>query len=184
MGRIAIYRRKPTPTKNGITNIGHLKDKRGVYKIFENTKLVYIGSSTKDLYTTILRHFQEWNDQAQRERISYKNDLKNNSYTVQVELMPNATDEQIKTKEYKQTAAKNPRDNKNVLVCERTGGKRQCLNITKTERAKLEVKTEKKKAAHKTKTKARPTTKKTAKKARIKKRVVKKKKENTDFIPF
>lgn len=183
MGRIAVYRKKPTATERGVTNIAHLKDKKGVYKIFENASLVYIGSSTKDLYTTILRHFQEWNDKDQRERISYKNDLQKNSYTVQVELMDRKTAEQIKDREYKLTAAKNPRDNKNVLVCETTGKKKSCLIITKTERAKEEVKRAKKKAAHKKKVASKTPLKKVLKKkSTIKKRTIKKK--EIDDVPF
>src|SRR5262249_39702833 len=37
-----------------------LKGKAGVYLIKERGDLVYVGSSTKHLYATLMRHFQTW----------------------------------------------------------------------------------------------------------------------------
>jgi len=43
-----------------------LFDRSGVYLIFgKNNKLVYVGHSKSDLYKTVLRHFQSWNDKTQ-----------------------------------------------------------------------------------------------------------------------
>jgi len=42
------------------------KDKSGVYFIKENGRLVYIGHSGYNLYKTITRHFQQWDNRQQR----------------------------------------------------------------------------------------------------------------------
>lgn len=56
------------------TNISHLKNKSGVYKIYykiDSDKPVYVGSSISNLYRTITRHFQKW--RANQKVISFKN---------------------------------------------------------------------------------------------------------------
>src|SRR5574343_574092 len=45
------------------------KKQSGVYMIYENEKIVYIGYSAKNLYKTLYRHFQKWNDS--QTRITY-----------------------------------------------------------------------------------------------------------------
>jgi hypothetical protein len=58
------------------------RKKSGVYFIKEGKDIVYIGHSTKDLYKTMYRHFQQWSHQGQ-EVITYAgNDL--DDYTVRV----------------------------------------------------------------------------------------------------
>lgn len=59
-----------------VTTIKNLVNKSGVYAIYKNGKLVYIGHSQKNLYKTILRHFQVWNDRQRKggeafERVVY-----------------------------------------------------------------------------------------------------------------
>lgn len=48
------------------TNLLNFTKKSGVYFIYKKSKLVYIGYSSADLYKTILRHFQTWNDKQQQ----------------------------------------------------------------------------------------------------------------------
>lgn len=88
-GLMPVYERVPTSTKRGKSNISWTTGKKGVYKIFENEKLIYIGSSTGRLYSTILRHFHNWNDTEQPRRISYFKKLirKSHTYKVQVTLI-------------------------------------------------------------------------------------------------
>ena len=77
---VSVYETLPFPD-GGVTNIKSSKGKAGVYFIKEDNKLVYIGHSTSDLYTTILRHFHR----GQRERVSNYNDrMYSNNYTVRV----------------------------------------------------------------------------------------------------
>ena len=76
------------------SNISDLKGRKGVYQIFdEKNKRVYIGHSTSCLYSTILRHFQTWNqsrfEQLQkinRNRITYESKEQKLSYSVKVTL--------------------------------------------------------------------------------------------------
>ena len=42
----------------------------GVYLIYQNNELVYVGHSSYDLYKTMYRHFQRWNDPKQA-RVTY-----------------------------------------------------------------------------------------------------------------
>ncbi len=78
-------RRVPVYKSDNRTNLTHLIKKKGVYHIYEDNKLVYIGHSASNLYKTILRHFQEWTDTAQPGRITYVNRRKSR-YTVKVWL--------------------------------------------------------------------------------------------------
>jgi hypothetical protein len=77
---------KPPYKKNGRTTFGNsINGKSGAYLIKKNGKIVYIGYSASNLYKTIYRHFQSWTDPTQR-RVTYQNELKNNSFTVRVIL--------------------------------------------------------------------------------------------------
>lgn len=64
------FRRVPVYKEPGKTNVSELVDRSGVYLIYEDRKLVYIGHSTTNMYKTLLRHFQRWDDPAQI-RITY-----------------------------------------------------------------------------------------------------------------
>lgn len=104
--RIPVYR------EDGKTNIAHLSKKKGVYFIYEGSKLVYIGHSRYNLYKTILRHFQEWKDQAQPTRVTYVRKKLRNKYSVKVYLTT-AADAPIL--EEKLILKHRPRDNKNKV---------------------------------------------------------------------
>ena len=89
--------------------IGRATKKSGIYYIKENGKLIYIGYSKTNLYKTILRHFQEWNDAYQSGRISYKDKLNTHQYTVKIEFMP---PKQAELVECQLIVRHKPRDNK------------------------------------------------------------------------
>lgn len=80
-----VLKRVPVYKNDSRSNIIHLKGKSGVYHIYEGNKRVYIGHSSYNLYKTILRHFQSWDDPAQPGRITYANKRKSR-YTVKVWL--------------------------------------------------------------------------------------------------
>jgi excinuclease UvrABC nuclease subunit len=46
----------------------------GVYLIYKNQKLVYVGFSSYNVYKTLYRHFQQWNDPMQIRVVYSKND--------------------------------------------------------------------------------------------------------------
>ena len=48
------------------------RGKSGVYLIYKGENLRYVGFSAYDLYKTMYRHFQSWEDSNQR-RVVYKN---------------------------------------------------------------------------------------------------------------
>lgn len=70
-----IYKqRRQKPYKeNGKTNL-IIQGRPGVYMIYKNDELKYIGYAGKNLYKTVYRHFQSWKDKTQA-RVTYK-DLK------------------------------------------------------------------------------------------------------------
>jgi hypothetical protein len=87
-GWIKVYSEQPLKGLwNGKTNLAWTTGRSGVYIIREGLKtVVYVGKSTTNLYRTIMRHFQEWNDRRQPERISYQDDLTEKVYYVQIIL--------------------------------------------------------------------------------------------------
>lgn len=87
-GWIKVYSEQPVKGLwNGKTNLAWATGKSGVYIIREGLRnVVYVGKSTTNLYRTIMRHFQEWNDRRQPGRISYQDDLTEKVYYVQIIL--------------------------------------------------------------------------------------------------
>jgi hypothetical protein len=71
---------------DGSTNLGFTRGKKGVYIIKELNQIVYVGYSEHDLYKTITRHFQKWNDEQQPERISYFNQKEFIDFKIRVIL--------------------------------------------------------------------------------------------------
>lgn len=69
---------------NGKTNLPEAVNRSGVYLIKKDGVLVYVGYSESNLYKTILRHFQTWNDKQSPERLSYKNQMNRAKFTVRV----------------------------------------------------------------------------------------------------
>ncbi len=57
-----------SPYKNG--KPFYTAKKSGVYLIFKNSTLRYVGYSSYNVYKTLYRHFQSWND-PQQVRITY-----------------------------------------------------------------------------------------------------------------
>ena len=60
------YKDKQTGELKCTFSHSEFKDKSGVYVITKNGVPVYIGYSANDLYTTMYRHFQSWNDPTQK----------------------------------------------------------------------------------------------------------------------
>jgi excinuclease UvrABC nuclease subunit len=59
--------------------------KSGVYLIKKNNKVVYVGEShTNNLYKTLYRHFQLWNDKVPQKRVTFKNDRSSGKIKVRV----------------------------------------------------------------------------------------------------
>lgn len=63
-------RAKKPYSEDGKTNFP-ARNKSGVYLIYKAGKLRYVGQSGYDVYKTMYRHFQDWNDKKQT-RIFYK----------------------------------------------------------------------------------------------------------------
>lgn len=64
------YKKIPVYAKKGVSGIRKVAlNETGVYIIFEGSKRVYIGYSASNLYATIHRHFQTWNDPRQSRTI-------------------------------------------------------------------------------------------------------------------
>lgn len=101
---IKVYKQLPKGGKSGKTNLFIFNKKRGVYIIKERInktgqeKIVYIGSSYEkeingkkskaDLYKTIIRHFQDWEEHPERNTggLSFKKYLNSRTYYVRVIL--------------------------------------------------------------------------------------------------
>lgn len=79
-----VFKFLPPYKPTGKTTFPETKNRTGVYLIKKNGILVYVGYSENDLYKTLYRHFQTWNDKDQPGRISYKNQLNRNNFTVRV----------------------------------------------------------------------------------------------------
>jgi hypothetical protein len=91
---------------DGLSNIKHLKGKSGVYFISNRVgDVVYIGHSKTNLYKTIHRHFQQWNDPQQQRKV-YSSKA---PYSVKVYLA-NASDAYVLERDM--ILKYRPRDNK------------------------------------------------------------------------
>lgn len=106
------FREPYRKNKNGTlrVNIPHLRDQdkqAGVYliKSKRNGEIIYIGYSSSQLYKTILRHFQTWNDTSQ-ERYTYSK----NNYLIRVII---TTPRRAAALEQYLILKYMPRDNKN-----------------------------------------------------------------------
>lgn len=71
--------------KNGRSNLGFANKQSGVYLIYKNGKLVYVGYSAVNLYKTCTRHFQKWTSSYQRV-VTYHDKLSRNDFKVRVIL--------------------------------------------------------------------------------------------------
>ena len=103
-----VYEIIPTKGKNGKSTLAWTTGKSGVYLIKEDNQIVYVGSSSTNLYSTILHHFQRWKDKQQPNRLTYKESLSLN-YKIRIMLCKTskAYDLEKKFINYYQ-----PRDNK------------------------------------------------------------------------
>lgn len=102
-----ISRFHPVYLKKGKTNLQGTRGKKGVYLIKEDNKLVYVGHSTSDLYKTITRHFQSWDDK--QYRTTYARRMSRHRYTVRVVILQSP--EKIENLERALILKHQPRDN-------------------------------------------------------------------------
>ncbi len=107
-------KKKGCRDRHGVSNCRH---KSGLYFIFENRVLVYIGMSRSNVESALYRHFQEWTDQRYYAhypnkhicRITYKDKLKKNTYEVGIILLEA---EEVMDYEKGFIIEHNPRDNR------------------------------------------------------------------------
>jgi excinuclease UvrABC nuclease subunit len=64
------FRRTQVYSAPGKTNIKEAIERAGVYMIYKDRQLRYIGHSSSNIYKTLLRHFQNWDDPKQI-RVTY-----------------------------------------------------------------------------------------------------------------
>ena len=124
-----IKRFKPPYRKNGKTAFPESQKKKGVYIIKIDGKIAYIGMSGYNLYKTLYRHFQSWNDKTQK-RISYV-DLLNSKSKILVRIIYTNTVSQAANLERALILKYKPTDNPDKL---------ELFDELATQRQKTEVK--------------------------------------------
>lgn len=68
-----VVQKAQTPyLDNGKTRF-NIRNVPGVYLIYKNSELVYVGFSASDVYKALYRHLQSWNDKHQQ-RITFKSE--------------------------------------------------------------------------------------------------------------
>lgn len=87
------------------------RDRPGVYVIIENGVPVYVGMSKTDLYKTMYRHFQQWNDRTQV-RVTYNP----NNPAIKTRVVYTNTPNQAATLERALIIKLAPRDNPQKLL--------------------------------------------------------------------
>lgn len=109
---IPVFKKLPTTTENGKTNLAFTRGKTGVYIIKEDGKIVYVGQSKNDLYRTIMRHFYNWDRSYSNgekiDRTSYDTSKYRKEYTIRVVFTPISKAEKL---EAKLILKHKPRDN-------------------------------------------------------------------------
>jgi excinuclease UvrABC nuclease subunit len=79
------FKGKPPYNADGKTNFRYTSGKPGVYVILREGEIVYIGHSKSDVYKTLYRHFQSWNDPTQV-RVTFNKQLKRRKFICRVVL--------------------------------------------------------------------------------------------------
>jgi predicted GIY-YIG superfamily endonuclease len=129
--KISKFKRPYITDQNGkkAAAFRNINGKSGVYIIKENGKIVYVGYSASNLYKTMYRHFQQWNDRQQQRKV-YTNPA---IVTVRVVLTPPSKADKLEKAliiKYK------PRDNKEKLEAHKAT---PALKRVENEYFKLEV---------------------------------------------
>lgn len=76
----------PVYNADGSTNVAATRGKVGVYIIYDsNNNVEYVGHSASDLYKTLTRHFQTWNDGLNKQ---YRAKFNKFDYYVRVIICP------------------------------------------------------------------------------------------------
>jgi hypothetical protein len=89
--KIPVYKVLPILQANGDvtparSNLDAFKGKGGIYYIYQDNKLVYIGDATNDIKKTAIRHFQGWNDSQQLDRFSYRENILNRKHKYMIKF--------------------------------------------------------------------------------------------------
>lgn len=116
-GVFPVYERLPQRNKGKRGKVSEelrfFKGVPAVYIIRKAGKIVYIGSSTVDVYTTALRHFQFWNDLLTDKSVRWERKYYGaKDATLQIIAIDNATRQEIHALEAKMIEEFKPRDNK------------------------------------------------------------------------
>lgn len=88
------FRAEPPYNKDGKTNFRYTAKKSGVYVIYRNSDPVYVGMSKTDVYRTMYRHFQQWNDNTQI-RVTYDLKRLRSNFTCRVIICTPAQAERL-----------------------------------------------------------------------------------------
>lgn len=95
----------------GRSNLGFCNHRSGVYLIYKDGTLVYVGYSGYNLYKTCTRHFQRWDSKYQKV-VTYYNKLGSYDFKVRIIMCTPARAERLEKAlivKYK------PKDNPNKL---------------------------------------------------------------------
>ena len=87
MANIFKQRRLKPYHANGKTTF-NVQNKPGVYLIYVDDKIDYVGYSGTNLYKTLYRHFQKWNDPNQT-RVTYNKNRNDITVRVVYTVTPN-----------------------------------------------------------------------------------------------
>lgn len=71
--------------KHGRSNLGFTNKQSGVYLIYRNGELRYVGFSRSNLYKTCTRHFQRWNSKYQKV-VTYHQQMGRHDFKVRIVL--------------------------------------------------------------------------------------------------
>lgn len=107
-----MYKQRKAPPyyyNNGVKHTTfNIRNVAGVYKIYKNNELVYVGYSGNNLYRTMYRHFQEWGSSRQYRAIYSEN--------VLIEVIYTKTAAQAKDLETALIIKFKPKDNANLYI--------------------------------------------------------------------
>lgn len=128
-----IFRFRKPYKKNGRTNFPESQKRKGVYLIRVNGVIRYIGHSASDLYKTMYRHFQSWEDKNQV-RVTYQHWLNQARYDIKVRLVFTNTAKQAKALEKALILKYRPKDNPDKLdLFDPTPGEEKYMNKVEDE---------------------------------------------------
>lgn len=105
-----IKHKAARPYNNGRTRFNK-RGRPGCYVIMKNGRPLYVGFSASDLYKTLYRHFQSWNDPKQVRAVYNPNDE-----AIRVRVIYTNTPKQAAALERALIVKYEPRDNTQKLI--------------------------------------------------------------------